>query len=428
MNSRIAALLAVFVFTASFMGGCKNGDPPTLNTYPVTNVTLTSAESGGSITDDGGSGITSRGVCWSDTQEPTTDDNVTSDGTGSGDFVSAITGLTDNTTYYLRAYAVNSEGTAYGELQTFQTLAAGMATVTTAAIQSITPTSFSSGGNVVSDGGKEVTERGICWSTSINPTVDNNKVPGGTGPGEFTCNITDLTNGTVYYVRSYATNSLGTSYGNEISFITPVADVEGNIYKTVKIGNQVWTADNLRTVHLNDNTVIPEVRDSLQWVILTTPAYVWNRNNPANKDVHGALYNWYTVSTGRLCPDGWHIPTNAEFETLERTIGVPADSIAFWGWRGQGTSAKLKDSIGWLTGAGNNSSGFSAKGSGYRAWTNGQFRALGEITYFWTATDDSPNNKPTVAWYRRLDASNQYIYKATTEKEGGKSIRCVKNQ
>lgn len=419
-------LMVCVVAATTLFTGCKSGNPPTVVTSPVTDITLTTASSGGNITDDGGSAVISRGICWSTDQEPTTDDNKTSDGTGTGQYTSDLTGLAENTTYYVRAYAVNSEGTAYGELQTFTTGEAGMATVVTTPVNSLTENSVVAGGNVTSDGGHSVTERGVVWSITEEPTIENNKVPAGSGTGTFTANVTGLSDGTVYYLRSYASSDLGTVYGNQVVIITSVRDIEENVYKTTKIGNQVWMAENLKTTKYNDNTPIPNVTDNAEWMNLTTPAYSWYGNDPATKETYGALYSWFTISD-KLCPAGWHVASNAEYETLEAAIGIPADSIGFWGWRGSGSAARLKDSVNWLTGAGQNTSGFSSRGSGYRAWTSGQFRALGEIAYYWTSTDDSPNNKPTVAWYRRIDATSQYIYKATTEKQGGKSIRCVKD-
>jgi uncharacterized protein (TIGR02145 family) len=272
-----------------------------------------------------------------------------------------------------------------------------------------------------------ITQRGICWSTSPKPTISDNKTSDGTGPGVFSSNLTELTPGTVYYLRAYATNNVGTAYGSEVKISTSIADIEGNMYKTTQIGNQLWTIENLRTTHLNDNTPIPNVSDSVAWLTISTPAYAYYRNNSANKELYGALYTWFTVQTGKLCPSGWHVPSNAEYEALEISIGMPADSVQFWGWRGKDIGSKLKDSVGWITGNGNNSSGFSAKPAGYRAWANSQFRGLHEIAYFWTSTDDAINLKPTVAWYRRVDATTNYVYKATTEKGGGKAIRCIKD-
>ena len=421
-------LITCFLSGVMILTGCKDEvDPLTLSTVAVTDVTLTSAKSGGVIRGDGGDVVAARGVVWSTHKEPTTADNFTINGSGSGDFTSEITGLTHSTTYFTRAYAKNSVETSYGNELSFNTEAPGLAKVTTVQITGLTSVAVVIGGNVTSDGGMAVTERGVCWGIAPNPTADDNKTTDGNGNGEFSSNISGLSNGTVYYVRSYASNIFGIAYGNEITFITPVTDVEGNVYKTVKIGNQVWMAENLRAVRYRNNTAIRHVTDSITWMTLTGHGYAWYRNNAANKEKHGALYNWFTVATGNLCPQGWHVPTNEEFHALEKQIGIPADSVGFWGWRGNGSATKLKDSVGWLTGAGNNSSGFSATGSGYRAWSDSQFRGLNEIAYYWTATDDAINNKPDVAWYRRIDGARNFVYKATTGKEGGKSIRCVKN-
>lgn len=398
-----------------------------LNTAAVSSITTTSAVTGGNITNDGSMPVTARGVAWGTTQNPTIEGNHTTDGTGSGEFSSTLTGLVDGTTYYVRAYATNGKGTAYGNEVSFVTASAALATLTTTAVSSLTSTGGVTGGDVTNDGGVEITARGVVWNTSPNPTLENNKTSDGAGPGAFTSTITGLTNGTVYYVRSYATNKAGTSYGNEVKFITPVTDIEGNVYATVQIGNQIWMAENLRSTRYNNNTAIPQVTDSVAWMALTSPAYTWYRNNAANKPL-GALYTWYTVATGNLCPEGWHVPTNAEFQTMEVVAGVPVDSVEIWGWRGRNVGTKLKATSGWTVNTGTNELGFSAIGAGYRAWANGEFRGRNEITYFWSSTDDAINAKPTVAYYRRLDGRTHYIYKSTTGKASGKSIRCVKNQ
>lgn len=399
----------------------------TLTTRAATEITSTGAITGGNITDDGQLEITARGVAWGIAANPTIEGTHTSDGTGKGEFNSTLTGLVEGTKYYVRAYATNAKGTAYGNEISFTTVASALATVTTAEVTNLTSVAGVSGGNVTNDGGAPVTARGLVWGTTSNPTVEGNHTSDGAGAGAFTSNMTDLSDGTVYYVRSYATNKVGTSYGNEIRIITPVTDVEGNVYKTTQIGNQVWMAENLRTTKYRNNSDIPHVADSVAYLTLTGPAYSWFRNNAANKPM-GALYSWFTVATGNLCPQGWHVPTNAEFQTMEVVAGVPADSVDAWGWRGNGVGTKLKDSIGWLNTNGTNTLGFSGQGTGYRAWTNAEFRGKNEISYYWSATDDAVNAKPTVAYYRRLDAGSPYIYKATTGKAGGKSVRCVKNQ
>jgi uncharacterized protein (TIGR02145 family) len=192
---------------------------PVLTTTLISNRTATTVTTGGNITSDGGASITSRGVCWSATPNPTILNNKTSDGTGTGAFTSSITGLTPGMSYYVRAYATNSSGTAYGDELTFSTLSI-VPTLTTASITDKTRTTATSGGNVIADGGSPVTTRGVCWSTAPNPTADGSHTNNGTGTGIFTSSLTSLTPGTTYNVRAYATNNVGTGYGNEISFTT----------------------------------------------------------------------------------------------------------------------------------------------------------------------------------------------------------------
>jgi hypothetical protein len=194
---------------------------PTVTTAAVTNITQTTATSGGTVTSDGGATVTARGVCWSTSSNPTTADSHTSDGSGTGTFISNLNGLTANTLYYVRAYATNSVGTAYGNEVTFSTLPNPvLPTVTTTAVTNIAQTTATSGGDVTSDGGTTVTARGVCWDTSSNPTTANSHTTDGSGTGTFVSNLTGLTPNTLYYVRAYATNSLGTAYGNEVSFTT----------------------------------------------------------------------------------------------------------------------------------------------------------------------------------------------------------------
>ncbi len=199
--------------------------PPELTTAAITDITKTSAASGGNIISEGGTPVMAKGVCWNTAANPTTTNNKTMDGEGSGNFGSSITGLTPNTKYYVRAYAINSGGTAYGNELSFTTNPEDPVSpaVITSLIISITPNSAVSGGEVTSDGGATVLSRGVCWSTSSNPTIDNLKTTDGSGTGSFTSNITGLTPGTSYHVRAYATNSVGTSYGADIPFTTDIS-------------------------------------------------------------------------------------------------------------------------------------------------------------------------------------------------------------
>lgn len=191
-----------------------------VTTNEVENVGTATATCGGNVMDDGGADITERGVCWGTSHNPTTSGSHASAGNGLGEFTCNMTNLSANTTYHVRAYAKNSKGIGYGEEEHFTTLDFNLPEVTTANVTNITQTTAKGGGNVTDDGGTTVTERGICWSTSHNPTVSGSHANSGTGTGSFTCNITNLSAHTTYYVRAYAINSKGTTYGEEVSFNT----------------------------------------------------------------------------------------------------------------------------------------------------------------------------------------------------------------
>ena len=196
---------------------------PIVTTLEIAGLSQTTAVAGGNVTSDGGAEVTARGVCWSTSQEPTVEGEHTTDGAGTGEYQSNLSGLTANTTYYVRAYATNIEGTAYGEEISFTTLEEHIVvepTVVTVSVSEVTETTAVTGGNVTSDGGGEVSARGVCWSTSQDPTVEGSHTTDGTGTGEFVSNLTDLNDNTTYYVRAYATNEQGTSYGEQMSFTT----------------------------------------------------------------------------------------------------------------------------------------------------------------------------------------------------------------
>lgn len=194
-----------------------------MSTTAVTDITMTGAQSGGNITSNGGAAVTARGVCWSTAANPTTADTKTVDGSGTGTYVSSLTGLTANTPYHVRAYATNSAGTAYGNDIEFTTLASPtLPTVETTAATSLTRTIAQGGGNVTSEGAAAVTERGVCWSTAVNPTTSNSHTHDGTGTGTYVSSIAGLSPNTTYHVRAYATNSVDTAYGDDLQFATPV--------------------------------------------------------------------------------------------------------------------------------------------------------------------------------------------------------------
>ena len=200
---------------------------PTVTTSSATNITTYGLTCGGEVTDSGNSGVLVRGVCWSTQQNPTVNDPHTTDGYGMGSFTSAVEGLEMNTTYYVRAYAMTTSGTGYGE-QIMLSTKNGVPTLTTSAASEIGTTWATCGGDISDDGGMEVTERGICWSTSPNPTIEGNHGSNGAGLGSFSVNMNNLEPNTTYYVRAYATNSHTTAYGNEVFFRTEVAQTWQN--------------------------------------------------------------------------------------------------------------------------------------------------------------------------------------------------------
>ena len=193
---------------------------PTVTTSEVTNISGTKADCRCNVTSEGDFTVTARGVCWSTADNPTIDDSHTVDGGGAGSFTSNITGLTENTTYYVRAYATSGAGTAYGETRTFVTTAYILPTVTTSEVTNISGTKADCRCNVTSEGDFTVTARGVCWSTTDNPTIDDSHTVDGGGAGSFISNITGLTEITTYYVRAYATSSAGTVYGETRTFKT----------------------------------------------------------------------------------------------------------------------------------------------------------------------------------------------------------------
>jgi uncharacterized protein (TIGR02145 family) len=194
-----------------------------------------------------------------------------------------------------------------------------------------------------------------------------------------------------------------------------VTDIDGNVYHTVTIGTQTWMVENLRTTRLNDGgNSMQFVNDNAVWPAVSTSAYCWYNNYESNKETYGALYNWYAVNSGKLCPAGWHVPSQAEWETLITYLG--GDSIA---------GGKLKESgeLHWLTpntGA-DNSSGFSALPSGSH-YTTGAFYLMGKYGWLWSSTESSADN----AWHVYMQYNSSGIVGKTGSKKDGFSVRCIK--
>lgn len=298
--------------------------------------------------------------------------------------------------------------------------------ITTVEISNIEATAATSGGTITSDGGMAITARGVCWSTNPSPTIAGNKTTDGTGPGSFTSNITGLSAGTQYYVRAYATNSIGTAYGNERSFTTQAAlsdvtDVDGNVYKVVKIGTQTWMAENLKVTHYKDGSLIPEIQPAFgppeSWLNITTGGWCHYNNDATHNTAYGKLYNWFAVNSGKLAPQGWHVPTDAEWITLINYLG---------GFQVAGGKMKAVSTL-WNspnTGA-DNSSGFSAVPGGGRGGSNGSLAGFGDMGYvgwFWSSTP-----KEGGAWYYTISNNVTMVSTNYVEQRSGLSVRCVKD-
>ena len=293
--------------------------------------------------------------------------------------------------------------------------------ITTTAVTNISTTTAVSGGNILSDGGAKITARGVCWSTSPNPTITGSKTIDGEGIGSFTSNITGLALGSTYFVRAYATTSAGTAYGNEIniSLVYKVYDIDGNSYDTIHIGTQVWMKQNLNTSKYNNGMAIPNVTDNAAWGSLSTGARCYYNNDSVTyASTYGALYNWYTVNSGNLCPTGWHVPSEYEYSVLENYLG--GSSIA---------GGKLKEAgiVHWNspnTGA-TNESGFTALPAGNRDYTGNFTNSIFLGANLWTSTETSINT----AWNYGLDYSNPSFAKdgVNAVKRNGISVRCIKD-
>ncbi len=208
-----------------------------------------------------------------------------------------------------------------------------------------------------------------------------------------------------------------------------VKDIDGNIYNAVTIGTQIWMAENLKVTKYKDGSNIDYPgTDNTAWENNTSGAYAWYNNDINNKQTYGALYNWYTINTGKLCPDGWHVPTDNEWKILEGTVdsqyGID-DSI--WNeimFRGFDAGINLKSTTGWNSdGNGTDKYGFSAFPGGGRDF-DGSYFSIGKNGYWWTATESSTY----YGWYRAIGYNNNAVGRDyLSGKDGGKSIRCLKN-
>jgi uncharacterized protein (TIGR02145 family) len=295
----------------------------------------------------------------------------------------------------------------------------------------VTQISAISGGFIVSEGDAKITARGVCWNTSENPTVADSKTLDGTGTGTYKSDLTKLAAGVKYYVRAYATSGLGTGYGNQFSFTTDplpstqitfnsnltygsVSDIDGNAYKTILIGTQTWMAQNLKTTKYRNGDQILNITDNQIWFANTTSgAYCAYNNLSGNGNVYGLLYNGYAVEDSRkICPAGWHVPTDPEWVTLKQYLG---------GVYVAGGKMKETGNTHWpVPSAGTNESGFTALPGGSRDYL-GNFSDIG----YWSNYFSSTNYGGRLWYYAIYFDVQQLVY--DLEMRGAVSVRCIKD-
>jgi len=312
--------------------------------------------------------------------------------------------------------------------------------VLTSAASAITLSGATSGGNVTADGGASFTARGVAYGTVQNPTTANSTTSDGTGTGVFTSTLSGLTASTLYYVRAYATNDVGTAYGSQVSFTTlagpqpcpgtpTVTDVDNNTYNTVQIGTQCWMQSNLKVSKYRNGDDIPSLMNSSAYQTTTSGARgiyntIYNPNKILNEWLYGGLYNHYAVTDSRgLCPTGWHVPSDTEWSILENHLG--GSSVA--GGALKSTATQLTNPWGWNPpnmGA-TNSSGFTALPGGL-LYDNGDFNQMTNLGYWWSSSFD-PTSAGSQAWGRTLTFYNSLIYRFNLYRWNCLSVRCCRD-
>jgi uncharacterized protein (TIGR02145 family) len=309
---------------------------------------------------------------------------------------------------------------------------ATLAVLSTTPVTNITTITATSGGNISFNGGAEILANGVCWSTTENPTVEDSKTVNTVSSGQFVSSLSGLTAGTTYHVRAYATNSEGTDYGADIIFTTysgSVSDVEGNRNYTIRIGAQVWMAENLKTDRYSNGDLINTTNPAyLDITAEATPKYQWAYDgNEKYVATYGRLYTWYAVTDSRnVCPTGWHVPTDAEWTTLTNYLG--GENVA-------GDKLKEKGTTHWqspyvvYTG-GTNETGFTALPGGSRYYYGSPPTFIdidnGDLRYFctwWSSTEYSVTN----ASIRSMSYESSNLFSNNADKHGGFSVRCLQD-
>lgn len=313
-------------------------------------------------------------------------------------------------------------------------------TITTASISDVTISEATTGGEIIEDGGKDITIQGICWALTKNPTIENNTIEDNLGTDIFTINMIELTANTTYYVRAFATNKIGTGYGDNRLFTTleNLNDTvftdqrDGTIYKTKAIGNQIWMVENLKYLPNVVGSAISSVTVPYYYVYDYEGTDINTAKSTANYMDYGVLYNWESAKVS--CPDGWHLPTDDEWTELENHLannGQNFDGTS--GGGGDKIAKSMASSNGWATNGNNgavgntdypqfmNKSGFTGLPGGFSFETG--YSEIGTSGLWWSSTEQDVNSAKTRALYN--DFSSVLNYGGL--RKAGFSVRCVRD-
>ena len=414
---------------------------PSVEILPASDISFTSFVCSGDVTDSGTYAVTARGFCWANTPDPVITGEHLHVGSGAGAFSAVLADMQPETTFYVRAYAMNSVGVTYSTPITVSTLTPTIPTVSTDTVNGYNECT----GTVLADGNAPVTHRGFCYDTLPNPTLENGVVVAADGGmGEFTATLTGLPIGKLYFVRAFATNAKGTAYGNQIHFLAgcdtkTLTDYDGNVYNTVTIGTQCWMKENLKTTHYSDGWPIEWRYGELSPEV---PYYYYPDHDVNNVAEYGLLYNWPAVMRNSsasdslpsgvqgICPPGWHVPSVAEWYQL---TGYLNNQPLYFCDNNQNNIAKaLADTTGWLSFGdacavgnnlnSNNATGFSVLPAGY--WMGGYYgTGFSQYAYFWSTTEQ--NND--VVSGRGLDWRYPDVKNVGMNKNSARSVRCLRD-
>ncbi|TVR71025.1 MAG: hypothetical protein EA408_10210 [Marinilabiliales bacterium] len=428
------------IILALFLIACEKEFPEERTPAPelsVARLTTTTTEFSALFSWNMDGEVSACGIVWGENENPTLENNdgATIDDPGAGSFSSSLDGLVPGRTYFVRTYIIIENDTIYSEQIKFTPT--GLPEVITRDVTRITSVSAVSGAIIEDQGGATVTELGLVWGVGEKPTVTRNegKIINSDGAAEFTARIQGLKSDTRYYLRAFATNEAGTSYGNQLSFITSIlaADIDGNVYTTVIIGEQEWMVENLRVSRYSNGDPIPGDPADPEWqksgetrlgsIKVYPHAEVPGLDNKIEVlDAYGALYNWHAVNDGRgLCPTGWRVPDNDDWKVLVDYLGGPETA----GGKLKSAATDPASHPRWdkPNNDATNESGFTALPGGSRT-SEGNFGLAGYHGYWWSATEINIFGAADIT----IGSRNGNVISSIGNKMNSYSVRCMRDR